>query len=313
LFIKYILDDANNIARSVRRAGVIMGVQEAWIPASSLQGNYLLRLFHSRVPPGRRHYRDHHHTAFEIAVFKSGTGLYTVGSRQYSIRPGDIFLFSSQEVHCITEIDPGDDMVLMNVHFEPRFIWSPGNELFDTKYLRIFLDRSDLFQNRLDRDHPVTSVVRQLLLQIEQEFASLQPEYELMVKILLLTILATVSRNFRHMTKDRPGLSFARQQLAQIEAAMNYIDEQLVSDISLDDLAHAANMSRSYFCTVFKRLNGISPWDYMTARRIERAVDLLQTTDKTVLEIACQCGFNNTANFNRAFKKVTGRVPSGYR
>ena len=51
----------------------------------------------------------------------------------------------------------------------------------------------------------------------------------------------------------------------------------------------------------------------MTARRIDQAIKLLQETDRTVLEIACQCGFNNTANFNRAFKKVTGRVPSGYR
>jgi AraC-like DNA-binding protein len=279
-----------------------MTVQEARITDAGQQGSNLLRLFHSRVSPGRRSYREHHHTAFEIALFKEGQGVYRVGSRTYAFAPRDVFLFSSQEVHCITEISPGADMVLMNIHFEPRFIWSPGNELFDAKYLRVFLSRSERFQHRLDRDNPATAIVRQLLLQIEQEFSTQEPEYALMVKIFLLTILATVSRNFRHMTREDGGQGFARHQLTQIEAAIDFIDANLAADIRLEDLAKVANMSRSYFCTVFKRLNGISPWDYMTARRIDQAIKLLQETDRTVLEIACQCGFNNTANFNRAFK-----------
>jgi AraC-like DNA-binding protein len=239
--------------------------------------------------------------------------LYQVGERTYTIEPGDVFCFGSHEVHCITEIDDGADMVLMNIHFEPRFIWSPGNELFDAKYLRIFLDRDDPFTHRLDREHTATASVRQLLLQIEQEFISAQPEYELMVKILLLTVLATVNRHFARRDGRQSAGAVRSQSLQQIEQAMLFIDSHLTVDLNLDDLARAANLSRSYFSTTFKRLNGVSPWDYLTARRIARALELISRTDMTILEIACQCGFNNTANFNRAFRKITGKVPSDYR
>ena len=105
----------------------------------------------------------------------------------------------------------------------------------------------------------------------------------------------------------------SEKSLQSLESAMNYINDNLETNFTLDMLAKGASMNRSYFCTIFKKMNGISPWDYITIKRIEKSVELLKTTDCTMLEIACKCGFNNTANFNRAFKKVTGRVPRSYK
>lgn len=289
-----------------------MKFQEALIPART-KDMFLLKLYHSQVKPGKRQNRRHHHTEFEIALFKSGSGTYTVGDTAYAIQPGDIFLFSTHEVHCITEIHEGEDMLLLNVHFEPRFIWSTGNDLFDAKYLKIFFERNDAFENRLDRQNPATAVIRSLILQMEDEFAKQLLEYELMVKIQLLTILVTVSRHYDYVSRESSRPAVHVKSLSQIEDAIHYIHDHLDSDLSLDDLAKAANMSRSYFSTIFKRLNGISPWDYITIKRIEQSIEYLESTDSSILEIACRCGFNNTANFNRAFKKITGKTPSEYR
>ena len=56
-------------------------------------------------------------------------------------------------------------------------------------------------------------------------------------------------------------------------------------------------------------------WDYISAKRINKAAQLLATETKTmnILDIATQCGYNSTANFNKAFKKITGMTPSEYR
>ena len=72
-------------------------------------------------------------------------------------------------------------------------------------------------------------------------------------------------------------------------------------------------MSKTYFCRQFKELNGISPWDYITIKRIEQAISYIETTNLTKLEIAAKCGYNNTSNFYHAFKKVTGKNPSDYK
>jgi len=280
---------------------------------SGENSKFLLKLFHSTVKPGQREYQEHHHTEFEISVFKSGKGIYTVGKKQYDFKKGDVFMFSSDEVHCITDIYADEPMDLMNIHFEPRFIWSAGNNIFDIKYLKIFFDRNEKFENRLDRNNPATKKIRNLLFDIESEFEKKQPEYELMIKINLLQILVTAIRDYDYVKTDSSSFSAKTQHLYNLEQAMNYIDEHLTTDMDLDSLAKKANMSKTYFSAIFKKLNGISPWDYITIKRIEKAIQLLKTTNKTMLEIALNCGFNNTANFNRAFKKVTGKVPSDYR
>ncbi|MBQ8510279.1 MAG: helix-turn-helix domain-containing protein [Clostridia bacterium] len=271
----------------------------------------LLRLFHSQVGPCRRPLFEHHHTMVEIALVKKGSGIYTVGERRYDIAPGDIFLFSGDEQHCITDIH--GDMLLMNVHFEPRFVWASGNNMFDAKYMKVFLDRSDSFENRLDRQNPATSEITEQMLAMEREFIQHANEYDLMVKIHLLTILVLLSRSYGYVNPDSELDTLRSPNLAVLDSVMDYVNANLTRTLSLDDLAARANMSRSYFSTVFRRLNGMSPWDYITAKRIELSVQLLEQTDGTIIEIAGQCGFNSTANFNRAFRKITGRTPSSYR
>ena len=274
---------------------------------------FLLKLFHATVNPGQRVYREHHHTEFEISVFKSGNGIYTVGKKQYNFQKGDVFMFSSDEIHCITDISANQPMDLINIHFEPRFIWSTGNDMFDAKFLKIFYERNGNFQNRLDRDNPATEIIRNIIFGIENEFNKKQPEYELMIKVELLKLLVTAMRGYDYVNNSPSTFSVCSQSLRNLEKAMNYIDENLTENISLEQLSKSANMSRTYFCSIFKKLNRITPWDYITIKRIEKSIEILKTSNATVLEIAMKCGFNNSANFNRSFKKVTGKIPKDYR
>ena len=91
------------------------------------------------------------------------------------------------------------------------------------------------------------------------------------------------------------------------------LKQQTEAEFTLDDIAAKASLNKTYVITLFRRLNGVTPWEYITARRIEKSYEMLDTTDMNILEIATKCGFNNASNFNRAFRKVTGRTPSEYR
>ena len=64
--------------------------------------------------------------------------------------------------------------------------------------------------------------------------------------------------------------------------------------------------------TVFKKYNGISLWDYITIKRVERAIELIRTTEMTRLQIAAECGFQSPANFYKAFRRITGRSPQSF-
>ena len=141
--------------------------------------------------------------------------------------------------------------------------------------------------------------------------AKKRPEYATMVKIHLLNILVEMLRSlgFELSTEEKSGNP---QTMRAVEEAMNYINANLESDLTLEGLSDYAHMSKTYFCSQFKKLNGISPWEYITIKRIEKAIMLIESTSLTKLEIAARCGYNNTSNFYHAFRRITGKTPRDY-
>ena len=184
-------------------------------------------------------------------------------------------------------------------------------EMFDAKYFKIFFDRSPNFENRLDRSNPATAEIRRLLDEIEEEATARSSEYELMIKVKLLTILVRPIRDYDYVSARENYTETSKY--AQISRAMKFLDDNISEEFTLEDLAGQANLNRTYFITLFKKLNGVTPWEYITARRVELAKTYLREGRMSVLQVATTCGFNNASNFNRAFKKVTGQPPSAYR
>lgn len=263
-----------------------------------------LKLRYAEIAPAKRNYIEHHHTECEIALFLSGTGSYRVGSKEYDIAAGDIFLFASNENHFITEIG---GFSYIRLHFEPRILWL-GNELSDPIFMKIFFDRNDSFENRLDRKNPNAALLSGYITELYAELKNKKTAYTAAAQILLDKIFLTLIRGYNFVNTDS---SFAADtvSLKHLEKAMKFIDANLENPLSLDDIAKTALMSRNYFCTVFKKFNGISPWDYITIKRIEKSIELLKTADMSKLEIAYACGFNSPSNFYKAFRRITGKSP----
>jgi len=99
-----------------------------------------------------------------------------------------------------------------------------------------------------------------------------------------------------------------------IAATVKYIDENYVnSALSLNDVASYANISSSYFSTLFSQEMGESFIDYLTRKRISRAKELLKTTSMRLIDIAFEVGYQDSNYFSKIFKKLTGMSPRDYR
>ena len=274
-------------------------------------GNRLFSIFVTHAEPTQRPFTAHHHTSIEIAFFRAGRGTYMVADRAYEIAPGDLFLFSTDEVHFISDIT--EEINALVLHIEPCFIWSPGDSMFDYSFLRFFFDRDESFNHRIAGGTPLAANLTALLGEIDTECYEAKKNYELMVKIKLLTVLLTLLREYPVEVRTEASSHLPPGGFALVQSVLTYIHEHYTGDITLDALASQAGVSRNYLSTVFRRLNGMTVWNYILIKRVDLAKNYLSKTDRSMLEIATDCGFNTAANFNKIFKKYTSQTPSEYR
>lgn len=291
-----------------------MTFKETILPSPGKQA-FQARLYYNQASPGKRPYVAHSHPAIEIGYFNDCHGTFTVKDVEYSIEPGDVFIFRSNEPHHVTDIRDKEDIVSMGFHFFPDLFWSHSNDNFDAKYTKVFSLKNKNFVNRLPRGSQVTQQIRQLLDMIGTEFETQSEDYGLMIKSYLIAILVLIIRQYGpdDVEDYGSGMPVTSENIRRIQTAMEYIDQHITDDLTLKNLSGVANMSTSYFSQLFKELNGFSAWDYIISRRIDLAQKLLISSNESIYSIALQSGFNNTTNFYKAFKKITGVSPSTYR
>ena len=103
------------------------------------------------------------------------------------------------------------------------------------------------------------------------------------------------------------------QTARPVRMALNYIAENYAQKIGLDEIAEMLQMNSSYFSTLFKKETGRNFQNYLTEYRIEKAKELLRTTNETMMSVAEQVGYQDTRYFSQCFVKVVGVKPSLYR
>jgi len=277
-----------------------------------------IRLYYSNSPQYDRPLIEHFHPELEIQIMESGSGTYYYGGKYHTIQPHDIYFFRSNERHYVTKRTAdanGRPSTSFGFYFMPEFIQHFDSDVLGTKYMSIFSSQNLSFSNRVPADSYTAKQIYTLSREIVTEFEQQRPGYEAMIILHLITIISLYIRTYDPKVIDKleNQPKFSNSNIRCIQNAMNYIDERFTDPLSLKEIADVANMSPSYFSQIFKSINGFSAWDYIISCRISMAKQLLTTTDLSVLDIAAKCGFNNSANFNRQFKKITSLSPTEYR
>jgi AraC-like DNA-binding protein len=95
--------------------------------------------------------------------------------------------------------------------------------------------------------------------------------------------------------------------------AKDLADARYFEPLGVDDLAHAAGLSRAHFSREFRSAFGESPHSYVLTRRMERAAALLRGTDRTVADICFSVGLQSVGSFTTSFKRTYGVTPTAYR
>jgi AraC-like DNA-binding protein len=100
---------------------------------------------------------------------------------------------------------------------------------------------------------------------------------------------------------------------AALAAVREYIDRHYAEALTVNDLADRAGLSSFHFIRAFRGAFDVTPHQYLRARRLDRAKELLVTTAYPVTEICDQIGFQSLGSFSSLFRRLTGEPPAEYR
>ena len=147
----------------------------------------------------------------------------------------------------------------------------------------------------------------ELFRQIIQELQLKRPSFEELLCCYLQQIFTEIHRNQLEISADK------YRHMEDMEAAVHFFNEFFTQDISIGQYAREHHMSVSWFIRSFRHYMGMTPMQYITSIRINKARELLKNTDYSIQEISALSGYENPLYFSRIFHKQTGYSPSRYR
>lgn len=225
----------------------------------------------------------------------SGTGIVESTTQSYECKQGDVVLIAPgmpQEFYTAENSVWGK----MWCHFTPRpsfYSWLSFNENVGG-VLHFRLDDSDI------RDHVFKAFER--LLHHNQSVRPLSEELAVNALEEIILLLSKYQREKEQAVLD-----------PRIQEIVQFLTEHYAQHIQLSDLAQRVCLSPSRLMHLFKEQVGRSITDILQKHRLKQAARLLLSTNKTILEICTEVGFNSPAFFTRKFISFYGTSPGTYR
>ncbi len=112
---------------------------------------------------------------------------------------------------------------------------------------------------------------------------------------------------------SRQAIACAETDPAPVAHAKEFVQSHVEDSISLDQVVRHVNVSRFYFCKLFKKATGLTLTEYVARVRIEKAKTLLSDPNSRISEVVFASGFGSIPRFNSVFKQHVGMPPSEYR
>lgn len=251
-------------------------------------------LYESRHRAGDR-INIHHHDNHQILYAIEGEGTISIDHQEYRISQDQGAFLAPYSPHSIYS---QTSLTLLVLAFDIDSLASFGND----ELQRNFFHSSRFF----NPDLIASSELRQLLRKMIYEQTSKDSLSGWALKIHLLHILLTLMRFIeRSRILDKNSL--------RTETIKNYIDTHYYEPITANDIADKLGISTRYVNTIFKETYQKTPMQYLMEVRIERAKVLLSETDKEIITICFEVGYETLSTFYRTFKNTTNMSPKQYR
>jgi AraC family transcriptional regulator len=191
----------------------------------------------------------------------------------------------------------------LHVFLEPGLVARVAAEAFDLDPVRAALPPLDGL---------VLPKLRSAMLAVNDELTAEGAGDRLAVESLANLLAVHLIRN-ASVPRCTANREYGALPRAKLRAVIEYVEEHLDAGLTLEQIATVAHLSPYHFARQFKAATGLPPHQYVIARRVERAQQLLRESDQSLAEVASGAGFSDQSRFSQSFKRVMGVTPKQFR
>ncbi|MBY9078329.1 helix-turn-helix domain-containing protein [Paenibacillus sp. HN-1] len=253
---------------------------------------------------------DHLHDRYELVYIHQGKGVFFIDNTWYEKKEGDLFIIPGNTIHHSLPHNE-NPIVSSALYFAPTLL---SLESIDDSYNSLlcfdFARKKKIY--RIELPEALLSVTESSLEQIQQELAEQKSGYHDAVRLISCQLLLGINRHIQSI-RGRNAIGEPGVGPSWMKEMLHEIDQHPEGEVTLARLAEKANVSAPHFSRVFRQLTTMNVTQYVNAKRIIRAKELLIRTNKNITEIAELCGYETPTHFYRVFKALTGFTPNKYR
>lgn len=220
-----------------------------------------------------------------------GSFSITIGERSYTAQPGDWFFIPAGTMHCYNNI-PGVEMKKYWMHFD---LYPSANLLSSLQVV-----------------HKVNVADNAKVMALFAEFVRLRKSRDLSDRLRVKAIILNLLAEYICLA-DRNTEVAGEERDEDMRNVLSYIQENFRRNLTTEELAGVCHMHPTHFIRAFKLRMAQTPHQYISDVRMEYARQLLDRSDRSVIQIAEDSGFYDLAHFSRTFKQYYSMTPSQYR
>ncbi|MCI9493881.1 MAG: AraC family transcriptional regulator [Lachnospiraceae bacterium] len=250
----------------------------------------------------------HWHEEAEFTLILSGTGTYHIELTEYGIGPEDLIFIPPLALHSASAPE-GLSLLSETYVFHMNYLGGNSTDICSTKYLQPLAHHEMVLPSVIKPGHPSYLSLRKIFGQISNLYQGENPGYELALKALLLQMIFLLLQ-FKETAPAFDGANAAHSE--KLKTVLDYLELHYMDAITVSGLAGLCYFSEYHFMRFFKKHMNMTCMEYLINLRLEKAVELLEDENASILEVSLSVGFHNLSYFHRAFKKKYHMTPGEF-
>jgi len=253
----------------------------------------------------------HRHNEIQITLVLKGEGTLIAGSYMQPFKPGDIYIIGSNQSHIFKSDPPYFDkkskkkIHALTLFFNPKGAFQNILDLPESKSIKKFVAETT-YGLMVTKENEKKIAVKILGLK------SAKQAFRVTKFIDLIQIMANI-KQWKKLSSISSDYSYSDSEGLRMNDVYQYTLEHYADDISLNDIAKVACLTRHAFCRYFRKHTRKTYFGFLNEIRINEACKQITSENFTSMSfIACNTGFASAVSFSRVFKKVTGQSPREY-